>query len=175
MRDAPDRVMRPRIGHAHRRAIAGLAGFAAADFLLGSLYQLGVVRRLPDVPLRGFDSAAVMSSPAAHPLGIPDAPIALALGAAAVALPRTLPATSAVANRPRSALRRDQPDHARDRLALLVEPDRGVLPLHLLGDVPGERPADHRVHVVSRFSMPAFARQAVQARSRVFGVRSVPA
>src|SRR2546423_4201636 len=89
MRDARDRVMRPRIGHRHRRAITGLAGFAAADFFLGSLHQLGVIRRLPDVPLRAFDSAAVMASPAAHPFGVPDAPIALALEAAVIALART--------------------------------------------------------------------------------------
>lgn len=61
-----------------RRSIAALATFAAADFALGSLVQTGVIRRLPDLPIRGVDSHRVMTSPAAYPWGIPDAPLALA-------------------------------------------------------------------------------------------------
>jgi uncharacterized membrane protein len=63
----------------HRRMIMGLAGVAAVDFALGSLVQTGVIERLPDPPIPGVDSHAVMTSPAAYPFGIPDAPIALAL------------------------------------------------------------------------------------------------
>jgi uncharacterized membrane protein len=63
------------------RAIATLAGVAVVDFALGSLVQLGIVRRLPDPPIRWIDSRRVMTSPAAYPLGIPDAPIALGLNA----------------------------------------------------------------------------------------------
>lgn len=68
------------------RVIAVLASFAALDFTLGSLVQTGVIRRLPDPPWRPFDSRAVMMSDAAWPRRIPDAPIALALQAAILAL-----------------------------------------------------------------------------------------
>jgi uncharacterized membrane protein len=68
------------------RGIAALAGAAAADFALGSLVQLGVIDRLPDPPIRGIDSHRVMTSPAAFPLGIPDAPLAFALEAAVAGL-----------------------------------------------------------------------------------------
>ena len=37
-----------------------------------TLYQVGVVRQLPDPPLRIFDSERITMSKAAHPLGIPD-------------------------------------------------------------------------------------------------------
>jgi len=69
-----------------RRRIAGLAGFAIADFLLGALYQTGVVRRLPDPPIRGVDSLGVMGSRVGYPFGIPDAPIAIVGNAITMAL-----------------------------------------------------------------------------------------
>lgn len=73
----------------HRRMIMGLAGVAAVDFALGSLVQTGVIERLPDPPIPGVDSHAVMTSPAAYPFGIPDAPIALALNLGVIGLAAT--------------------------------------------------------------------------------------
>ena len=67
-----------------------LASFLGAEFLLVGLRQIGVVKRVPDLPVRGFDSNAVITSPAAHPFGVPDAPVAAALcgGIAALAMAR---------------------------------------------------------------------------------------
>lgn len=58
-----------------RRAMIAVATFAAADALLVGLRQTGVLRRLPDLPLPGFDSNAVVTSRAAYLLGVPDAPV----------------------------------------------------------------------------------------------------
>ena len=60
-----------------RRRIATLAGLLAADFALVGMYQYGAIRRLPDVPVPGFDADAVMTAPSAYPFGIPDAAVAL--------------------------------------------------------------------------------------------------
>ena len=60
-----------------RRWIAGLSGVGAANMALGSARQLGLIGPLPDPPIRGFDSNAVILSPAAFALGIPDAPVAM--------------------------------------------------------------------------------------------------
>ena len=48
-----------------RRRIAALAGALAADFAVIGMRQYGAIRKLPDLPLRGFDSNAVITSPAA--------------------------------------------------------------------------------------------------------------
>lgn len=50
--------------------------FAIADFLIGALYQTGVIRRIPDPKLRHVDSMGVMASAAGYPFGVPDTPIA---------------------------------------------------------------------------------------------------
>jgi uncharacterized membrane protein len=39
--------------------------------------QYGVISRLPDIPVRPFDSNAVITSPAAYPFGIPDSALAV--------------------------------------------------------------------------------------------------
>lgn len=70
----------------HRRKIAGLAGFAIADFLIGALYQTGVVRRIPDPRPRHVDSMGVMASAPGYPFGIPDTPLAIAFNSAIMAL-----------------------------------------------------------------------------------------
>ena len=44
-------------------------------------------------------------------------------------------------------IRRDQPEDSGHGRSLLIEAHMRVVPLHLLGDVPGQRPADHGVHV----------------------------
>jgi uncharacterized membrane protein len=66
----------------HRRAVVGLSLAAAAIMGLVSLYQIGVLRHLPDPPLPGFDADRVNGSDEAYPLGIPDA--LLGLGSFAV-------------------------------------------------------------------------------------------
>jgi uncharacterized membrane protein len=43
-----------------------------------ALYQTGILSRLPDPPLRIFDSERITASKAAHALGIPDALVGLA-------------------------------------------------------------------------------------------------
>ena len=55
-----------------RRAIVGasLVGMGAMGAV--SLLQMGVIRHLPDPPLRGFDSDKVNSSDTAYALGVPD-------------------------------------------------------------------------------------------------------
>jgi uncharacterized membrane protein len=50
-----------------------MAGAALAVAIPVTLRQLGIIRRLPDVPWRGFDANQVTTSPEAYPYaGIPD-------------------------------------------------------------------------------------------------------
>lgn len=58
--------------------MAALSCVGAANMTLGALRQLGVIGHLPDPPIRGFDSNAVIMSRAAFVLGVPDAPVAVA-------------------------------------------------------------------------------------------------
>ena len=55
-----------------RRAIAVLCAAGLVDAALMALKQFGAVKKLPDLPLKGFDSDAVVSSKAAYVLGTPD-------------------------------------------------------------------------------------------------------
>lgn len=81
-----------------RRTIAMIASALAAEFAVIGLRQHGVIRRLPDLPIRGFDSNAVITARSAYPLGIPDSTLAIAgLGAILAA---------ASAQRPARGLRR---------------------------------------------------------------------
>ncbi len=68
--------------------MAALAGVAALELGVIALRQLGVVRHLPDPPVRGADSDRVVTSRAAFPLGIPDAPVAAASMVGTLALAR---------------------------------------------------------------------------------------
>lgn len=61
----------------HRRAVVRLSLVAATAMGFVSLYQLGVLRHLPDPPLPGFDADRVNGSDEAYPLGIPDALLGL--------------------------------------------------------------------------------------------------
>jgi len=63
---------------APRRWTIGLSALGAANMSLGALRQFGLVRRLPDVPFKGFDSDAVMTSAPAFVFGFPDTPLAAA-------------------------------------------------------------------------------------------------
>ena len=60
-----------------RRRIAAIAAGLAADFALIGMRQYGVIGKLPDPPLRMFDSNAVITGRAAYPLGIPDSALAV--------------------------------------------------------------------------------------------------
>jgi len=87
----PTRVSRellePRDGWTRtRRRIAALAGGLAAHFAILGMRQYGVIRHLPDPPIRGFDSNGVLTSRAAYPLGIPDSALAVTGLGAVIAL-----------------------------------------------------------------------------------------
>ena len=58
-----------------RRNIALLAALGLIDFSIISLYQTGVIRSLPDLPGKVFDSNAVNASEEAYQFGLPDGPI----------------------------------------------------------------------------------------------------
>lgn len=59
-----------------RRTIAILAVVGLADAAVVTLYQLGILRRLPDPP--GFASDEVAGSPEAYAFGVPDGALAAA-------------------------------------------------------------------------------------------------
>lgn len=70
-----------------RRYIVGASLFCCGTMSLAALYQTGVIRRVPDVSIRRFDSNQVMSSPQAYEiLGMPDAPLAVGSYAATAGL-----------------------------------------------------------------------------------------
>jgi uncharacterized membrane protein len=52
--------------------ILPVLGIALADALVVGARQVGLIRRLPDVPWRGFDANRVTTSKVAYPFGIPD-------------------------------------------------------------------------------------------------------
>lgn len=55
-----------------RRKVAGLAALGLVDFAVISLYQIGAIRHLPDLPGRLFDSDRVNASRRAYAMGLPD-------------------------------------------------------------------------------------------------------
>ena len=55
-----------------QQAIAGLSALGLALMATTGLRQAGVIRHLPDPPIRGFRADAVATSSIAYPLGIPD-------------------------------------------------------------------------------------------------------
>jgi len=69
-----------------RRWIAGLAAAGLVDFAIISLYQLGVIRHLPDPPGRVFESDKVNASPKAFATGVPDGTLGALLYAATMVL-----------------------------------------------------------------------------------------
>ena len=60
------------------RLVIGSCCVALATLVPVALYQTGILPRLPDPPLRIFDSERITMSAAAHPLGIPDGLLGLA-------------------------------------------------------------------------------------------------
>jgi uncharacterized membrane protein len=62
-----------------RRKVALLSAVGLVDFALISLYQMGVIRHLPDPPGRLFDSDKVNASHKAYMMGLPDGTTGAAL------------------------------------------------------------------------------------------------
>ena len=72
---------------ARRRKVARLALTAAGSMGLISLYQLGIIKHLPDPPLPGFDSDKVDAAAEAYSMfSMPDGPIGLGSYAATLGL-----------------------------------------------------------------------------------------
>ena len=70
-----------------RRWITGLSFVGSAAGMIVSLYQMGVFRRLPDLPLRLFDATKVDASDYAYKrLQMPDGPLMVASYAVTAAL-----------------------------------------------------------------------------------------
>ncbi len=70
----------------YRRQIASLAALGLLDFSVISLFQLGYIKHMPDLPGKLFDSEKVNSSDDAVILGIPDGVISLSMYAATLFL-----------------------------------------------------------------------------------------
>jgi len=58
-----------------RRKVVGLSALGLVDFAFISLYQSGVIKRLPELPFKSFDSNKVNAAPDAYKMGAPDATI----------------------------------------------------------------------------------------------------
>lgn len=69
-----------------RRKIIALSALGLVDFSIISLYQTGVIKKLPDLPYDIFDSNKVNASPDAYSMGVPDGPISAIAYASAMAL-----------------------------------------------------------------------------------------
>lgn len=69
-----------------RRQIAALSALGLVDFSLISLFQLGAIRTMPDLPGRVFDTKKVNTSKDAVLLGLPDGVISLGSYAATILL-----------------------------------------------------------------------------------------
>lgn len=91
IRDAQDLSLLWRVGRSpslRRRRHAASTALASATVMAGlSLYQLGVIRHLPELPLPGFDARMVDASAQAYQLlGSPDATLGVVSYAATAAL-----------------------------------------------------------------------------------------
>jgi uncharacterized membrane protein len=65
-------------GLRRRRTIIGMSLVGMASMAVVTLFQTGVLRHLPDPPLRRFQSEKVNSSDTAYQYGVPDGTITLA-------------------------------------------------------------------------------------------------
>lgn len=85
---SPVKKIRKRTSDAaeNRREIGLLSAIGLLDFVPISLYQLGVIRHLPDLPGKLFDSDAVNASKNAQIGGLPDGPVSLLMYAANLVL-----------------------------------------------------------------------------------------
>lgn len=69
-----------------RRTITALSALGLIDFAMVSLYQSGVIRRLPELPFKAFDSNKVNAAPKAYRMGAPDATVTTLVYAANMVL-----------------------------------------------------------------------------------------
>lgn len=69
-----------------RRAIIGLSLVGMGAMAAVTLFQIGVIKHLPDPPIEDFDSDKVNSSDTAYALGVPDGAMSLASLAANIPL-----------------------------------------------------------------------------------------
>jgi uncharacterized membrane protein len=69
-----------------RRKVILLSVIGLVDFSIISLYQTGIIKRLPDLPYKIFDSNKVNKAPEAYALGVPDGPISAAVYSATMLL-----------------------------------------------------------------------------------------
>ncbi|HLM59651.1 MAG TPA: vitamin K epoxide reductase family protein [Pyrinomonadaceae bacterium] len=69
-----------------RRGVIGLSLLGMAAMTAVTLFQIGVIKHLPDPPLESFDSDKVNSSDTAYALGVPDGALSLASLAANIPL-----------------------------------------------------------------------------------------
>ncbi len=58
-----------------RRKVVALSAAGLCDFAFISLYQSGVIKRLPELPFKSFDSNKVNAAVDAYKMGAPDATI----------------------------------------------------------------------------------------------------
>src|SRR3954447_1721925 len=69
-----------------RRKIIWLSALGLVDFSAISLYQTGVIEKLPDLPFPIFDSNKVNASKEAYQFGVPDGPVSAVMYAATMVL-----------------------------------------------------------------------------------------
>lgn len=58
-----------------KRKLILLSVLGLVDFGIITLYQTGIIRKLPDIPLKVFDSNQVNAAPSAYQFGAPDGAI----------------------------------------------------------------------------------------------------
>lgn len=69
-----------------RRKVIALSALGLVDFSIISLYQTGVIKKLPDLPYAIFDSNKVNASSDAYRMGAPDGPLSAIVYASAMTL-----------------------------------------------------------------------------------------
>lgn len=69
-----------------RRAVVGASLVGIACMAVTTLFQMGMLKRLADPPIEGFDSDKVNSSDLAYGWGMPDSPISIGSHAVAIGL-----------------------------------------------------------------------------------------
>lgn len=70
----------------NRRKIAALSALGLADFSVISLFQLGYIKMMPDIPGEIFDTEKVNSSKEAVLMGLPDGVVSLGMYTATMLL-----------------------------------------------------------------------------------------
>lgn len=69
-----------------RRKVIALSALGLVDFSLISLYQTGIIKRLPEIPFKVFDSNKVNAAPDAYKMGAPDGTVSAVVYASTMVL-----------------------------------------------------------------------------------------